>query len=80
MPPFGRYTIFQLNGKDIAGMMNATIEYTGNLGARWYGYIGVDDVALIGGLDNIPGVGGVCRLGDPTGALIRLMQPATQPG
>jgi predicted enzyme related to lactoylglutathione lyase len=69
-------------------MMNATIEYTPNLGARWYGYIGIDDVAarasraqelggtLIAGPENIPGVGGVCLLAEPTGALIRLMQPA----
>ena len=90
-PPFGFYTIFQRNGKDVAGMMNATIDYTRNIGARWYGYIAVDDIdasaarakelggTIIAGPDNTPRVGRVCLLADPTRALVRLMQPAMSP-
>ena len=43
-PLFGLYTIFQRNGRDIAGMMNPTIDYTRNMGARWNAYIAVDDI------------------------------------
>ncbi len=85
--PLGTYTIFQQDGEDIAGMMNPTIEHTQKLGPRWYAYINVEDIdvcitrakelggTLIAGPDNIPGVGRVCLLADPTKALIRLMQP-----
>ena len=84
--PLGTYTIFQRGGKDVAGMMNPTIDYTRNIGARWYAYIAVDDIdtcvararelggTLIAGPDDVPGVGRVCLLTDPTGALVRLMQ------
>ncbi len=89
--PQGTYTLFQRNGQDVAGMMNPSIDYTRNLGARWYGYVAVEDINdhiarakklggnLIAGPDDIPGVGRVCLLADPTGALIRLMQPAAAP-
>ena len=85
--PLGTYTIFQQDGEDVAGMMNPTIEYTQKLGARWYAYVNVHDIdraiirakelggTLIAGPDDIPGVGRVCLLADPTKALIRLMQP-----
>ena len=85
--PFGTYTIFQQDGKDIAGMMNPTIEYTKKLGDRWYGYVAVDDIdvhstrakklggTIVAGPDDIPGVGRVCLIIDPGGALVRLMQP-----
>ncbi len=88
--PLGTYTIFRQNDKDVAGMMNPTIDYTRKLGARWYAYISVDDIdaytarakelggTLIAGPDDIPGVGRVCLLADPTGALVRLMQPSTE--
>jgi predicted enzyme related to lactoylglutathione lyase len=86
----GTYTIFQQDGEDVAGMMNPTIEYTQKLGARWYAYVNVHDIdkaiirakelggTLIAGPDDIPGVGRVCLLADPTKALIRLMQPTAQ--
>lgn len=89
--PLGTYTIFQRNGKDVAGMMNPTIDYTRNLGARWYGYVAVENLdasaarakelggTIVAGPDDIAGVGRVCVLADPTGALVRLMQPATAP-
>lgn len=89
--PFGTYTIFQLSGKDIAGMMNPTVEYTRKLGARWYAFVAVDDIdacmtrakelgaTVITGPDDVPGVGRTCLLADQTGALIPVMQPARAP-
>ncbi|MCL4436698.1 MAG: VOC family protein [Thaumarchaeota archaeon] len=90
-PQLGRYTIFQRNGKDVAGMMNPAIEHTQKLGTRWYAYVSVDNIdtyitrakelggALIAGPDDIPEVGRVCLIADPKKALILLMQPATAP-
>ncbi len=89
--PLGTYTIFRQNDKDVAGMMNPAIDYTRKLGARWYAYISVDDIdactararelggMLKAGPDDIPGVGRVCLLADPTGALFLLMQPSIEP-
>ncbi len=86
--PLGVYTMFQRDGKDVAGMMNPTIEYTQKLGPRWYAYVAVGDVdetaaravdlggTIIAGPEDIPGVGRLCLLADPTGAPIRLMKPA----
>src|SRR3972149_8751702 len=88
--PFGVYTTFQQNGKDVAGMMSPTIDYTKKLGSRWYAYVAVEDIdasvakarelggMVIAGPDDIPGVGRVCLLADPAGALIRLIQPIQQ--
>ena len=85
--PLGTYTIFQQCGEDVGGMMNPSIDYTQKLGARWYAYVKVPDIdraiiraqelggTLIAGPDDIPGIGRVCLLADPTKALIRLMQP-----
>ena len=85
--PFGIYTIFQQGGEDVAGMMNPTIDYTRKLGARWYAYVAVDNIdtyvdrakklggTILAGPDDIPGVGRVCFLADPTGAHIRIVQP-----
>jgi predicted enzyme related to lactoylglutathione lyase len=42
--PLGTYTIFRHNDKDVAGMMNPTIDYTRKLGARWYAYVAVEDI------------------------------------
>lgn len=42
--PFGIYTVFQQNGKDVAGMMNPTIDYTRSRPSCWYAYIAFDDV------------------------------------
>jgi predicted enzyme related to lactoylglutathione lyase len=86
--PRGTYTIFHLNGKDVAGMMNPTIDYTRERPAQWFAYVAVADIdgcaarvgqlggTLIEGPTEIPGVGRVCMLADPTGGgAIRLMQP-----
>ncbi len=86
--PFGTYTIFSQNGKDVAGMMNATVDYTRKIGSRWYAFVAVEDIdvsmtkakelgaTVITGPDDVPGVGRTCLLADPKGALIPLMQPA----
>jgi uncharacterized protein len=89
--PFGTYTLFQHDGKDVAGMMNPTTDYSRSRGAAWNAYIAVDDVdacasrvAQLGGRliappHDVPDVGRVCMLADPTGAVILLMTPVAVP-
>ena len=84
--PFGTYTLFQKNGLDVAGMMNPTPD-TPVKGAHWHFYVGVQDVdacarraQLLGGSvlvapHDVPDVGRVCAVADPTGAVAHLMQP-----
>lgn len=82
---FGTYTLFQKNGQDIAGMMNPTAETPGK-SSYWHSYIAVDDVdncakqtVRLGGKvlvppHNVPDVGRICAISDPTGAVAHLMQ------
>lgn len=84
--PFGIYTLFQKNGRDVAGMMNPTPD-TPTKGSHWHSYIAVEDVdecarqaALLGGTvivrpHDVPDVGRICIVADPTGAVAHLMQP-----
>jgi len=88
--PLGVYTLFQKGGKNVAGMMNPTVDYTRNRSPAWYCYVAVDDVdacasrvTQLGGTLIVPphdvaGVGRVCMLADPTGAAVRLMTPHGQ--
>jgi len=82
--PMGIYTIFQQDGKDVAGMMNPT----GPINKpRWSAYIAVDNidecvskVEDLGGKvlakpHDIADTGRVCMISDPVGAVICLMQP-----
>jgi uncharacterized protein len=91
--PFGAYTLFVQNGRDVAGMMNPTSDYSRARPAWWSAYIAVDDVdacaarvAALGGelvepATDIPDVGRACMVADPCGAVICLMTPMpTQPG
>lgn len=83
---FGTYTLFQKNGEDVAGMMNHTPETPGKE-SFWHSYIKVDDVDLsaerastLGGKvivppHDVPDVGRICIVEDPTGARAHLMQP-----
>ncbi len=83
--PLGVYSLFQKHGRDVAGMMNPTVDYTRKLGARWYAYIAVDDVdecarrvPQLGGEvivppHDVPGVGRACLVADPMGAAITLV-------
>ncbi|MEW8201908.1 MAG: VOC family protein [Candidatus Thiodiazotropha endolucinida] len=83
---FGKYTLFQKEGHDIAGMMNPTPDTPGE-GSYWHSYVAVDNIdacaknaAHLGGKVlvppyDVPDVGSVCVVSDPTGAVIHLMQP-----
>ena len=82
---FGTYTLFQKNGEDVAGMMNPT-KVTPGEGSYWHSYIAVDDIddcvnqtEGLGGKvlvppHDVPDVGRVCAVSDPTGAVVHLMQ------
>ena len=84
---FGTYTLFQKDGQDVAGMMNHTQETPGKE-SFWHSYINVDDVDLcaerattLGGKvivppHDVPDVGRICIVEDPTGAIAHLMQPS----
>lgn len=86
--PMGTYTLFKQDGRDVAGMMNPGTDLTKGRGSCWYPYIEVSDAAVtaervrdlggtvISGPDDIPGVGRVCLLSDPTDGLFLIMQPA----
>ncbi|MES9825685.1 MAG: VOC family protein [Candidatus Thiodiazotropha endolucinida] len=83
---FGKYTLFQKEGQDIAGMMNPTPDTPG-AGSYWHSYVAVDNIvacaknaAHLGGKvlvppHDVPDIGSVCVVSDPTGAVIHLMQP-----
>jgi len=83
---FGIYTLFQKNGKDVAGMMNPTSDTPGE-GSYWHSYIAVEDIdncanktIELGGKvlvppHDVPDVGRICAVSDPTGAIVHLMQP-----
>ena len=87
--PFGIYTLFQKEGQDIAGMMNPTPETPGKV-SYWHSYIAVDNVdgcanqaLLLGGSvvvrpHDVPNVGRICAVADPTGAVAHLMEPLKQ--
>lgn len=84
--PFGTYTLFQKDGKDVAGMMNPTPETPGQ-GSYWHSYIEVDDpeecarrAQSLGGrvvvaAHGVPEFGRVCVVADPTGAVAHLVRP-----
>ena len=83
---FGTYSLFQKKGQDIAGMMNPTPDTPGE-GSYWHSYIEVEDTdkcaeqaVELGGKvivppHDVPGVGRICAVSDPTGAVAHLMQP-----
>lgn len=88
--PGGPYTLFQKDGKDVAGMMNPATEYSRARPPFWSAYIAVEDIdatvarvpalggEIIAPPVDVPGVGRVCMLADPTGAPICLMTPARE--
>lgn len=83
---FGTYTLFQKDSQDVAGMMNPTPETPSNE-SFWHSYIAVENVdecaqraPLLGGSvivppHDVPDVGRICIVADPTGAIAHLMQP-----
>jgi predicted enzyme related to lactoylglutathione lyase len=84
---FGIYTIFQRDGKDVAGIMMPTIDYTRSRPPSWYAYVTVDNVdalsdrvTKLGGTiieppHDVPGFGRVCLIADPMGAPLSLVTP-----
>jgi len=86
--PAGTYTVFQNDGRDVAGMMNPATEFSRARPPFWSAYIAVRDIdacaarvaelggKVIAGPEDIPDVGRVCMLTDPTGAPVCLMTPA----
>lgn len=84
---FGTYTLFQAEGRDVAGMMNPTADSPA-AGSYWHAYIAVENadacaaraLALGGKVivppHDVPGVGRIVAVADPTGAVAHLMQPA----
>jgi predicted enzyme related to lactoylglutathione lyase len=87
--PFGIYTLFQKNGEDVAGMMNPTPD-TPVRESYWHSYIAVENAdecarqaPLLGGSvlvppHDVPDVGRICIVADPTGAIAHLMQSFKQ--
>jgi predicted enzyme related to lactoylglutathione lyase len=86
---FGTYTLFQTNGRDVAGMMNPTPDTPGK-GSYWHPYIAVADIEACAGRavalggkvlvspHEVPEFGRVCAIADPTGAIAHLVQPASE--
>jgi predicted enzyme related to lactoylglutathione lyase len=84
----GAYTLFQEDGKDVAGMMNPATDYSRSRPPFWAGYIEVDDIdayvakveelggTIIAPPEDIPNVGRVCMISDPEGAPVCLMTSA----
>jgi predicted enzyme related to lactoylglutathione lyase len=87
--PFGTYTLFQENGRDVAGMMNLTPDTSGR-SSYWHAYIAVENldecvrrVPSLGGSvlvapHDVPDFGRVCAVADPTGAIAHLVQPTRE--
>ena len=85
--PFGVYTLFRHQDNYVAGMMSPTTDATRARGPAWNAYVAVDDVdecaARVEGLGgtlvvpphDVPDVGRVCMIADPTGATLLLMTP-----
>ena len=87
--PFDTYTLFHMNGRDVAGMMKPT-PAAPDKGSYWHSYIALEDIdgcakrdpALGGSVliapHDVPDVGRVCAVADPTVAVAHLMQPVKQ--
>lgn len=91
--PFGAYTLFQNNGKDVGGMMNPTTDFSRTRPSWWQTIIAVADVDAcasrvveLGGRviesphDVVPGVDRACLVADPMGAPLCLMTPLSANG
>ena len=92
MPSGGSYTVAKMNGKPVGGIMNsADVEDGDEMPSRWMSYIHVADVdaavakvAKAGGevlkpCFDVPGVGRIAIVEDPTGAVIGIMTAAASP-
>ena len=87
LPDLPPYTIFEADGRGVAGLMDFPAELKGKLPPNWTGYVAVDDVDRTarevtenGGRvqrepDDIPGVGRFAVIADPHGAVLCIMKP-----
>lgn len=81
--PLGTYIVFLKDGKQVAGMMEPPEDE--DIPTGWYAYIAVEDVdrvasrvSELGGTIlrepfDIPDVGRLCALADPSGAPVMIM-------
>ncbi len=86
--PQGSYWLAKLDGKPVAGLMDMTGVTPPGVPPHWFAYVEVDDVdARVGQLAaaggrlyrepfDIPEVGRIAIVGDPTGAALGWMTPA----
>ena len=86
----GTYWVAQADGKPVGGMMDMTGVVPPGVPPHWIGYVEVDDidariaqVASAGGNVmrppfDIPGVGRIAILADPTGAVLGWITPVRQ--
>ena len=92
MPSGGSYTVAKMNGKPVGGIVNsADVEGGDDMPSHWMSYIHVADVdaavakvAKAGGevlkpCFDVPGVGRIAIVEDPTGAIIGIMTAAPSP-
>ena len=88
MGEMGVYTIFEANGRGVAGMMQFPAELEGQgIPPNWTGYVAVDDVdqsardfAANGGSvrrppEDIPTIGRFAVVADPSDAVLCIMTP-----
>lgn len=86
MPSGGKYTVAKMGGKPVGGIMNsADIEDGDDIPSHWMSYIHVADVdAVVAKVEkaggeiakpcfDVPGVGRIAIIEDPTGAMIGIM-------
>ncbi len=89
--PDGKYTIVKSKGKPVGGIMNKSdIPMLKNAPSHWGAYIQVDNVdAAVGKVAgaggkvvrpcfDVPGVGRIAIIQDPTGGVVGIMTPAAQ--
>ncbi len=95
MPDGKTYTVMKLDGKPVGGMMSndevETLDEDLDVPSHWMAYVQVADVDAIvakvvsSGGDvlqpafDVPGVGRIAIIEDPTGAVIGIIKPVTPP-
>jgi hypothetical protein len=89
MPSGGKYTIAKMGGKPVGGIMDsAAMEDAEDMPSHWMSYVHVADVdAVVAKVEaaggeiakpcfDVPGVGRIAIIEDPTGAIIGIMTAA----
>ncbi len=88
----GTYTMAKANGGDVAGIFTMEGEYFEGVPAHWSSYVWVDDVdattnkaknlgaSVMSEPMDIPGIGRMATLQDPTGAIINVFNGTGHPG